>query len=107
MCGIRELQKLEKHFNYQIMVIEDNCHTTYSQIYLDNYLKTDRCLYSNLSKDHYSVVTSIKRCLNFHYFCHLCKYAFDNLGYRKCDNICNSCTRFNCKKDFELESFYS
>ena len=103
MCGIRELQKLEKHFNFQIMVIDDNYHSTNSPIYLNNNLKTYRCLYLHLSKDHYSVVMSMKRYLNFHYFCHLCKYAFDNLGYHKCDNVCNSCTRLNCNKDFELE----
>jgi hypothetical protein len=103
MCGIRELKKLENYFNYQIMLIDDNYHTSLSPIYLNTNIKTDRCLYLHLSKDHYSVVVSMKGYLKFHYFCHLCKYAFDNLGYHKCENICNSCTRFNCSKDFELE----
>ena len=71
MCGIRELKKLENYFNYQIMLIEDNYHTTLSPIYLNTNIKTDRCLNLHLSKDHYSVLVSIKGYLKFYYFCHL------------------------------------
>jgi hypothetical protein len=45
--------------------------------------------------NHYNLIVKMTSYLNCSYFCEYCKAKYSNLGDHKCENLCQSCFRYN------------
>ena len=103
LCGIEELVKIEEYLQeYQITVVDANYSITESPIYLNKTKRFSKYIYLAYEQSHYFPITSMTAYLNKRYFCHPCKRAYSNPEDHICENVCKSCYRLDCEKQFSF-----
>ena len=103
LCGITELVRIEEYLeDYQIIVIDSNYSITESPVYLNKGKRFEKFLYLAYEQNHYFPITSMTAYLNKRYFCNPCKLGYSNPEDHVCENVCKSCFRLDCEKQFSF-----